>query len=142
MHHADSSSLLPIVPHPTFNTCTQVTKLGQLMSSFPLPPSLARVLLHARIVALAAPHLSDLAAVVAMLASETPFVRPPQKRAAEAAAHAKREMVARAGDDFNLLLYAFRSAEKACVVRGREKEEWKLGREERERERVCVCVCE
>ena len=53
------------------------------MASFPLPPSLSCVLLHARKDRLPKAYLDDLCAVMAMLVSEDPYIRPSNPKALE-----------------------------------------------------------
>eukprot|EP01147_Barroeca_monosierra_P006293 gene6293-7458_t len=89
-----------------------VTVMGHLMASFPLPPSLARVLLHARIVEMPCGYVDDLIALIAMLSSEYPFVRPSRPKAQERAESFKDEILACTGDDFMALLYLYRLAER------------------------------
>lgn len=67
--------------------------MGHLMASFPLPPSLARVLLHARIVEMPCGYVDDLIALIAMLSSEYPFVRPSRPKAQERAESFKDEVI-------------------------------------------------
>ena len=62
------------------------------MAAFPLPPSLACVLLHARKDDLPPSYLGDLCAIVAMLVSEDPYIRPSNPGALERA-EAQRQVV-------------------------------------------------
>ncbi|KAG7471288.1 hypothetical protein MATL_G00122690 [Megalops atlanticus] len=82
-----------------------VTKLGQLMVEFPLPPGLTRALLKA-----ASLGCEDLLLpVAAMLSVENIFIRPGQQEKQQDAERKHRQLIAEAGscNDFTVLLSIF-----------------------------------
>ena len=91
------------------------------MSAFPLPPSLARVLLFA------ADHSETLVPVIkvlAMLSVEQLFVRPADKRRQAVADRAHALLKHLGGDDFCTLLFIF-DAVQVRVFKLKEKKKKK-----------------
>eukprot|EP00050_Salpingoeca_kvevrii_P002345 m.191144 g.191144 ORF g.191144 m.191144 type:complete len:657 (+) comp10591_c2_seq6:77-2047(+) len=91
----------------------RVTELGRRMNEFPLPPSLARVLMHAS----EEPFVDAVIDIVSMLSVEVIFIRPGGEQAAQEASLRHRELALNGGDDFNALLYIMRCVDASRDVR-------------------------
>jgi HrpA-like RNA helicase len=89
----------------------QITALGRKMASFPLPPSLSRILLFA------AEHevIEPILTIVAMLSVEVLYIRPPQAPQTQQADEAHQLLKTLGGDDFCALLYIYDCYERKYV---------------------------
>jgi HrpA-like RNA helicase len=83
----------------------KITKLGKSMSALPLTPALSRCLLFSA----SRPSVKNLLILCAMLSVENIFIRPGQAEAQQAAIAVHASFADRAGDDFNLLIYIYKT---------------------------------